>query len=167
MHPQPPSKPAVWLGGWGPLPVSVHRTAQLWRGRPAALHGSPVSPRLSACPSASSRGRGHGPTDLWALGLCSRLWLWLSGLQPASVRGPGVLFFVAVGPPSVGAETSWSICKGHDSALIFFFFFCLLSFFFLRAAPEAYGRSQARGLIRAVAAGLHHSHSHSASEPYL
>ena len=35
---------------------------------------------------------------------------------------------------------------------LFFFFFCL--FAFSRAAPMAYGGSQTRGLIRAVAAGL-------------
>ena len=35
---------------------------------------------------------------------------------------------------------------------------------FFRAAPAAYGGSQARGLIRAVAAGLHHSHSNARSE---
>ena len=37
----------------------------------------------------------------------------------------------------------------------FFFFF----FVFSRAAPVAYGDSPARGLIRAVAASLRHSHS--------
>ena len=37
----------------------------------------------------------------------------------------------------------------------------LILFVFSRAAPVAYGVSQARGLIRAVAASLHHSHSHS------
>ena len=35
---------------------------------------------------------------------------------------------------------------------------------FSRAAPVAYGGSQARGRIRAVAAGLHHSHSNTISE---
>ena len=35
------------------------------------------------------------------------------------------------------------------------------------AAPAAYGGSQARGLIRAAAAGLHHSHNHAGSEPRL
>ena len=35
------------------------------------------------------------------------------------------------------------------------FFLCV----FFGAAPEVYGGSQARGLIRATAAGLHHSHS--------
>ena len=46
--------------------------------------------------------------------------------------------------------------------LTFFFF---LSFFFLfRVTPVAYGGSQIRGRIEAVAAGLHHSHSNAASE---
>ena len=31
----------------------------------------------------------------------------------------------------------------------------------------AYGDSQARGIIRAVAAGLHHSYSNTGSEPHL
>ena len=43
----------------------------------------------------------------------------------------------------------------------FFFGFCLLSFFL--AAPVAYGGSQARGQIGAIAAGLHHSHSNARS----
>ena len=41
-----------------------------------------------------------------------------------------------------------------------FFFFC-----FLGPYPWAYGSSQARGQIRAAAAGLHHSHSNLGSEP--
>ena len=40
--------------------------------------------------------------------------------------------------------------------------FCL--FAFSRAAPMAYGGSQGRGLIGAVAAGLHQSHSSEGSE---
>ena len=36
-----------------------------------------------------------------------------------------------------------------------------------RAAPTAYGGSQARGLIRATAASLHNSHSNAGSEPHL
>ena len=35
------------------------------------------------------------------------------------------------------------------------------------AAPVAYGDSQARGQIGALAAGLHHSHSNVGSEPCL
>ena len=38
--------------------------------------------------------------------------------------------------------------------------FCLF-----RATPAAYGSSQARGRIRAIAASLHHSHSNSRSKP--
>ena len=46
--------------------------------------------------------------------------------------------------------------------LTFFIFFAIS-----RAAPAAYGGSQARGLIRAVVTGLHQSHSNSGSEPHL
>ena len=45
--------------------------------------------------------------------------------------------------------------------------FCLFVFVFFRFALAAYGRSQARGLIGAVAAGLHHSHSNAGSKPRL
>ena len=41
----------------------------------------------------------------------------------------------------------------------FYFIFCLF-----RAAPMAYGSSQARDQIGAVAASLHHSHSRMGSE---
>ena len=43
-----------------------------------------------------------------------------------------------------------------------FFFFA-----FSRVAPEAYGRSQARHLIGAVAASDSHTHSNTGSEPHL
>ena len=49
--------------------------------------------------------------------------------------------------------------------LFLFLFFCL--FAFSRATPAAYGGSQARGLIGAIAAGLRHSHSNVGSEPGL
>ena len=42
-----------------------------------------------------------------------------------------------------------------------FLLFCFL------ATPVAYGSSQARGQIRAVAAGLYHSHSNTESKPCL
>ena len=47
--------------------------------------------------------------------------------------------------------------------LCFFFFFLLI----VKAAPVAYESSQARGQIRATAAGLHHSHSNVGSKPHL
>ena len=40
----------------------------------------------------------------------------------------------------------------------------LLLFSLFRAAPRAYGNSQARGQISATAASLHHSHSNKESE---
>ena len=40
-------------------------------------------------------------------------------------------------------------------------------FVLFRAASTAYGDSQARGRIRAVAARLHHSHSNIRSKPRL
>ena len=53
----------------------------------------------------------------------------------------------------------------EEVVCLVFVFFVFLSF--SRAAPVAYGASQARGRIRAVAAGLHHSHSNTGSEPHL
>ena len=49
--------------------------------------------------------------------------------------------------------------------LLLLLLFCL--FAISRAAPVAYGDSQARGLSRAVAASLHHSHGNAGSEPSL
>jgi len=45
----------------------------------------------------------------------------------------------------------------------------VLRFFllFFRATPMTYGGSKVRGLIRAVAAGLYHSHSNTRSKPCL
>ena len=53
-----------------------------------------------------------------------------------------------------------------------FFFFIIYLFIYLfivfyRAAHVAYGGSQARSQIEAVAVGLCHSHSNSGSEPHL
>ena len=47
------------------------------------------------------------------------------------------------------------IARSCGSSFLFF------SFLLFRAAPMAYGSSQARGPIGAAAAGLHHSHSNS------
>ena len=43
----------------------------------------------------------------------------------------------------------------------FYLFVCFCLFAFSRGTPSAYGGSQARSLIGAVAASLLHSHSHS------
>ena len=54
-----------------------------------------------------------------------------------------------------------SLRSGCQNGWLFFF----VNFF--RATPEAYGGSQARGLIGATAAGLRNSHSNAGSESYL
>ena len=61
-------------------------------------------------------------------------------------------------------------CRLHSVSVSFcgslsLFFFCL--FAFSRAALVAFGGSQARGLIGAVAAGLCQSHSNVGSKPRL
>ena len=56
--------------------------------------------------------------------------------------------------------------KTLSEVLIFFFFFFGL-FAILWAAPAAYGSSQARGWIGAVAIGLRQSHSNTGSKLHL
>ena len=50
---------------------------------------------------------------------------------------------------------------------VLFLFIYLFIFVFFRAAPAAYGGSQARGLIGIVAAGVHQRHSNARSQPQL
>jgi len=52
-------------------------------------------------------------------------------------------------------------------ANVFFLFVCFVFLLFLWATPAAYGGSQARGRIGAVATGLHQSHSNAGSKPRL
>ena len=59
--------------------------------------------------------------------------------------------------------------KQHFNGLFFilFYIFIFCLFAFSRAAPAAYGGSQARGPVGAVATGLRQSHSNAGSEPRL
>ena len=57
--------------------------------------------------------------------------------------------------------------SSHQIIIIITFFRLFGLSAFSRAAPEAYGGCQARGRIRAVAAGLHQGHSNMGSEPRL
>ena len=50
----------------------------------------------------------------------------------------------------------------HIFLYFYFYFFCLF-----RATPTAYGGSQARGWIGAVAAGLQHNHSNAECKPWV
>jgi len=54
-----------------------------------------------------------------------------------------------------------------ESMFLSFFFFFFVFLLFLWAAPAAYGGTQARGQIGAVAASLRQSHSNARSEPRL
>ena len=58
-----------------------------------------------------------------------------------------------------GTRVSGFPYLGRVQSFFFFFFF----FGLFRATPTAYRDSQAKGHIRAIAAGLHHSHSHAGS----
>ena len=71
-------------------------------------------------------------------------------------------FFSSLSPLNYPDPIPWMVVK----YILFYFtflFFCLFVFFF-RALPTAYGGSQARGRIGAVASGLHQSHSNTRSE---
>ena len=62
----------------------------------------------------------------------------------------------------------WSMWEHHVFFKSTYLNFILCIYFFLfRVVPVAYGSSEAKGLIRATAAGLHHSHSHSHSYSHL
>ena len=56
----------------------------------------------------------------------------------------------------------------HDTIILWgLFYFVFVFVLFFRAAPAAYGGSQARSWIRATAAGLRLSHGNAGSELYL
>ena len=69
-------------------------------------------------------------------------------------RGRGRMETLTQGP----LFSVYKLLKGKD-----FFFFLML----FRVTPAAYGGSQVRGPMGAVAASLHHSHSDARSEPSL
>ena len=64
--------------------------------------------------------------------------------------------------PAYSLEQSYSQAQLNQSRLSL-----LLLLFLCRATLMAYGSSWARGQIRAIAAGIHHSHRNTRSEPHL
>ena len=97
------------------------------------------------------------------------LWLWCRPVASAPIQP-------LAWEPSHAVAAAQEIAKKtkkKEKATIFIIVFYLWPLFFVpifafsRAATVAYGDSQARGLIRAVATGLHQSHSNAGSEPHL
>ena len=89
------------------------------------------------------------------------------GPQHAEVPGPGIEPIPQQWPKPLSDNGGSLACCATRELLdsifiLFYFIFCLF-----RAVPAACGGSQARGLIGAVAASLHHSYSNARSEPYL
>ena len=62
--------------------------------------------------------------------------------------------------------SSFLILRSHNGLTISFFLFFFLSFCLFRVTTTAYGGSQARGQIGAVAAGLHQRYSNAGSKPH-
>ena len=69
--------------------------------------------------------------------------------------------------PPIALLVSEGLTKTSSLFEGFLFLFWFLFLVFFRAATMAYGDSQARDLIRAVAAALHHSHSNAKFKPHL
>ena len=67
---------------------------------------------------------------------------------------------VAPGEHVLDREASGAVKEGFPENMTFFLFF-------LWPAPAAYGSSWTRSRIGAAAAGLHHSHNNTRSEPPL
>ena len=61
-------------------------------------------------------------------------------------------------------HSNCSVMVGYG---FYFLFFIFLSFCLFKTTPMAYGISQARGPIRAVATSLRHSHNSAGSEQRL
>ena len=97
---------------------------------------------------STARGRGRGLKqrsfclDIWSGAWWSVKGFWFPSLEALSSPVFRFIFFIIY--------------------LFIYFVFCPFT-----ATPAAYGGSQARGLIGAVAAGLHHSHSNTRSELHL
>ena len=109
----------------------------------------------------------HGPSQENAhSSLCCRVRPYCVSIQNVIV----CIYQLQTPCPSPSSSTP----SNHESILYvwvcFFFLIFIYSFIYLfiywlfRATATAYGGSQARGQVGAVAAGLHHSHSHTGSK---
>ena len=101
--------------------------------------------------------RGNLPGVLWILSHLLSQGLYFCSYLPFPVLPISPLYWIT--------PINLQICLNIVHLKLSFFFFCLFAISW--AAPVAYGGSQVRGLIRAVAPGLSQSHSNSGSEPCL
>ena len=84
---------------------------------------------------------------------------WLRSLLWRGIPGPGTFAHHGCGQKKKKKKAN----RKFIIICIFIYLFACL----FRAAPVAYGGSQARGPIGATAAGLCHSHSNTVFEPHL
>ena len=135
------------------LPCSAHSNLQIFapENKPARPKSSifSVTPSIivQMCTGSLERTKHKAQTSqLKSHRLC-----------PKPVQG--AIFSSSLIPLLSAALETCTVDKVSTVLSLSFFFFGLF-----RAMPMAYGGSQARGRIRATAAGLHHSHSHTRSE---
>ena len=147
-----------------PLPPCVHRTLPVPFHFPFALEAFKFALEIDA-PLPWSLSEIDAPLP-WSLSL-SVYWTWLlpgAGAAEGEVeqhrRGrPSRVITIYFSEPLLG---SYPFCQPLFSTNLPHFFF-----FSFKAALTAYGSSQARGWIGAVAVCLYHSHSSAGSDPRL
>ena len=139
-----------------------------WR---KALQGRGPDAGLGSRPPLATRPCSGKCSLAWTAGFPSEPWddafhftgLWrheTTNLSPRDSLGGWPCRAAGEGLDLPEQQAEGSLC-GLRSQL------CSLIFFLFRAAPAAHGSSQARGWIRAAAAGLYHSHSNTESELHL
>ena len=97
----------------------------------------------------------------WLPAVLAAPWIREASRQPPLPSPAGFL----PGYPDFSLLRMPVVASGAHRALVWLHLFVLFCFVF-RVTPTAYGASQARGQIAAVAASLHHSHSSSGSSTH-
>ena len=105
--------------------------------------------------------------ELWGnssiVGFCLLIFCWGLCLYSSKILACNFLFLCCLYMVLVSHKLVFSKLIEWICSLLFNLFFLSFS----TATPTAHGGTQARVLIRATAAGLHHSHSNARSEPHL
>ena len=96
--------------------------------------------------------------------LSALLWTLSGNSHKGLSTGAGLLEEASDKNNVMESAALWASCIRHVHPLSNF---CCCCFGLFRATPMAYGGSQTKGPMGAVAAALHHSHSNSGSEPHL